>query len=424
MKISFYTLGCKANQAETAAMEQLAAEAGWEVVPFGTPCDAAVVNTCTVTGTADKKSRAALRHARTFTPCGTVGACGCFAQREARRLADEGLADVAFGNRDHRAFLQAVMDRAAGASPLACAPEDVEFRPLPAAVLSGRTRALLKVQDGCERNCAYCIIPSVRGKNRCMSPEEAERQVRLAVADGAKEIVLTGIEVAAYRHGDTDFAALVGRVCAAAGESRVRLGSLEPRIVDEAFCGLAKYDNFCPHFHLSLQSGCDATLARMRRQYNSARYARAIADLRRAFPDACFTTDLVVGFPGETEEELEQSLCFAEQCRFLKVHVFPYSIRRGTPAATMPGQVPMREKAARSRAALARLSAVSAQVMEGFCGRVLPVLCEDSPAPGILRGYTPNYLPVEFAAGEDLHNREIPVRLIAVEGDHLRGEQV
>ncbi|MBO5646423.1 MAG: tRNA (N(6)-L-threonylcarbamoyladenosine(37)-C(2))-methylthiotransferase MtaB [Clostridia bacterium] len=426
--IAFYTLGCKANQAETAAMEQLAAEAGCTVVPFGNPADITVINSCTVTQTADKKSRQVLRRARALSPDGIVAVCGCYAQREAKSLVAEGLADIAHGNRDHAAFLSAAISAAASRARSFYHTEDTVFRPLPAAVLAGRTRALLKVQDGCEMHCSYCIIPHMRGKNRCISPSEAEAQARAAYNAGAKELVLTGIEVSSYRYTEngevTTFAGLVRRICLAAPEMRIRLGSLEPRLVDAEFCRLSELPNLCPHFHLSLQSGSDETLRRIRRQYNTARYARALTDLRAAFPDVCITTDLICGFPGETEEEFERSLSFVTACRFLKVHIFPYSRRTGTEAASLPDQILRTEKEDRCRRAAAACAAVTEELLASYIGRTLPVLCEDSPGEGLMQGYAPNYIPVTFPGGEKLHNSVQSVRITAVSGECLRGEAV
>lgn len=425
MKISFYTLGCKANQAETAAMERLAAGAGHESVPFGSPAELTVINTCTVTATADAKSRRAMRQARAASPEGIVAVCGCYGQKSARRLVESGLCDVACGNRDHRAFLEAALQAVHTRRPFFHTDTQAEFRLLPAAIPEGRTRALLKVQDGCENRCAYCIIPQMRGAVRCISPEDAEREARRAAHElGAAELVLTGIEVAAYRHGDTDFTALVDRICRAVPNVRIRLGSLEPRVVDERFCALAAHGNLCPHFHLSLQSGCDATLARMRRRYNTARYARAIADLREAFPDASFTTDLICGFPGETGEEFEQSLAFAKTCRFLKVHVFPFSVREGTEAASLEGQVARSVKEQRCRAASVALGGISRELLQTFVGRRLSVLCERSPAPGRMRGYSPGYVPVEFDGEPSLSNTLVEVDILGIQGEGLVGKRV
>ena len=426
--IAFYTLGCKANQAETAAMEQLAAEAGCTAVPFGSPADITIINSCTVTQTADKKSRQALRRARAVSPEGIIAVCGCYAQREAEALVADGLADIAHGNRDHAAFLAAAISASATRIRSAYHTEETIFHPLPAAVLAGRTRALLKIQDGCEMGCSYCIIPQMRGKNRCISPSEAEAQARAAAEAGARELVLTGIEVSSYKYTEngevTTFAGLVRRICLAAPEMRIRLGSLEPRLVDEEFCRLSELPNLCPHFHLSLQSGSDVTLRRMRRQYNTARYARSLADLRAAFPDVCITTDLICGFPGETEEEFEKSLAFVTDCRFLKVHIFPYSRRTGTEAASLPDQIPRSEKEARCRRAAAVCAAVTEDLLTSYVGRTLPVLCEDSPAEGLMQGYAPNYIPVSFPGDMLLHNTVQSLRITAVSGDGLLGERL
>lgn len=298
-----------------------------------------------------------------------------------------------------------------------------QYEHLPAGGLEGRTRAMLKVEDGCVNFCTYCIIPYARGPIRSLPLEEAACEAKRLAGAGYRELVLTGIEISSWGHdlkNGQGLIDLVEAVCAAAPECRVRLGSLEPRTVTEDFCRrAAALPNLCPHFHLSMQSGCDATLKRMNRKYDSARYYESVTLLREHFDRPGITTDLIVGFPGETEEEFDQTLDFVRRCAFSAMHIFPYSRRTGTPAAALPGQVPKAEKEARARRAAAVAEELRAAWLERWVGETLTVLFEEEKE-GLWRGHAPNYTEV-FAPGEGLHNVIKEVKITGIHRDGLKG---
>lgn len=424
MKIAFYTLGCKANQFETQALERLFAERGHEIVPFDGFADVYVVNTCTVTALSDKKSRNAARRCKKHNPAARLVLCGCYAQvkpQEARALCG---ADAVIGTPDKSRVVSIVEE---------LAPDGVRdlwheapplFDVLPAGGLSGRTRALLKVQDGCRNFCTYCLIPFARGPERSMPFDTAVSEARRLAEEGYREIVLTGIEISAYGRdltGRPGLISLIEALCQAAPGCRIRLGSLEPRTVTEDFARrCAALPNLCPHFHLSLQSGCDRTLRAMNRHYTAGEYKAACGLLRRYLPGCGLTTDLIVGFPGETREDFEESLRFVTECELGKVHVFPYSRRQGTRAASMPGQLSQAEKAARSQQAIRVCRALEQKDLEARVGQTYDVLFEQQE-DGWFTGHIPEYCLVK-ARGEDLHNRVLPVKITGCEEETLIGE--
>ena len=424
MKIAFYTLGCKANQFETQALERLFAERGHEIVPFDGFADVYVVNTCTVTALSDKKSRNAARRCKKHNPAARLVLCGCYAQvkpQEARALCG---ADAVIGTPDKSRVVSIVEE---------LAPDGVRdlwheapplFDVLPAGGLSGRTRALLKVQDGCRNFCTYCLIPFARGPERSMPFDTAVSEARRLAEEGYREIVLTGIEISAYGRdlpGRPGLISLIEALCQAAPGCRIRLGSLEPRTVTEDFARrCAALPNLCPHFHLSLQSGCDKTLRAMNRHYTAGEYKAACGLLRRYLPGCGLTTDLIVGFPGETREDFEESLRFVTECGLGKVHVFPYSRRQGTRAASMPGQLSQAEKAARSQQAIRVCRALEQKDLEARVGQTYDVLFEQQE-DGWFTGHIPEYCLVK-ARGEGLHNRVLPVKITGCEEETLVGE--
>ena len=332
MNIALYTLGCKVNQYETQALEQLFLRRGHTLVPFEDKADVYIINTCSVTAVSDKKSRQTIRQARKRAPEAVVAVCGCYPQTHPQDM--EALdVDLVAGTGDRQGFAELV-ERAVRTRRTAVLDNPMErrqFEILPPGALEGRTRAMLKVEDGCVNFCSYCIIPYARGRVRSLPLEEAAAQAAALQAEGYRELVLTGIEISSWGQDRSDGRSLIDlveAVCAAAPGCRVRLGSLEPRTVTERFCRrAAALPNLCPHFHLSLQSGCDAVLARMNRKYDSGRYFESVNLLRKYFDCPGLTTDLIVGFPGETEEEFSQTLAFLERCGFSSVHVFPYSRR-------------------------------------------------------------------------------------------------
>ena len=424
MNIAICTLGCKVNQYETAAMERELAARGHALVPFEGPADAYVVNTCSVTAVSDRKSRQMIRRARKRSPDAVVAVCGCYAQthREEVRALD---VDLIAGTGDRMRFLDLLEGAVREREPVVSLDEALRrrsFEELPAGGLAARTRAMLKVEDGCVNFCAYCIIPYARGPVRSLPLEEAAEQARCLAEEGYREVVLTGIEISSWgqdlKTGQT-LIDLIEAVCAAAPGLRVRLGSLEPRTVTEDFCRrCAALPNLCPHFHLSLQSGCDATLKRMNRKYGAARYAESVGLLWKHFHYPAVTTDLIVGFPGETEEEFIQSLDFIQQCAFAAMHIFPYSQRPGTPAASMPDQVPKAVKEERVRDAVETAARMERRYLNLW--KKVEVLFEEE-RDGLWWGHTTRYCKVGVASGENLHNRILSVEITGVEGDTLRG---
>jgi len=429
MKFSIYTLGCKVNQYESQAMERELERRGHTLVDFHAPADACIVNTCAVTAESGKKSRAIVRRARKQNPEAVVAVCGCDAQTEPEAAAALE-ADLIGGGGGRMAFLDLLEEtvRERGRQRLAVdeALKRREFEELEAGGLESRTRALLQVQDGCVNFCSYCIIPYARGPLRSLPLDRAAEQARRVAAQGYRELVLTGIEISSWgaeRRDGSSLIDLIEAVCAAAPGLRVRLGSLEPRTVTEDFCRrAAALPNLCPHFHLSLQSGCDATLKRMNRKYDTGRYLQSVELLRRWFDDPAVTTDLIVGFPQETEAEFAQTLDFLRLCGFSAMHIFPYSRRKGTPAAAMEGQVLGAEKERRAHRAADLASELERAYLERQVGKVLPVLFEDEK-DGLWRGHAPNYALVRME-GKDLHNCLRDVEITAVEGTSLRGRSV
>jgi len=427
MRVAIYTLGCKVNQYETQAMEQELLRRGHTLVPFDETADVYVVNTCSVTAVSDHKSRQMLRRAKTLNPAAIVAGCGCYVQTHPEEAAGLGL-DLVSGSDGHMAFVD-LLEQAAGThAPVVQVDEALRrrtFEILPAGGLTDRTRAMLKVEDGCVNFCSYCIIPYARGPVRSLPLEKAVEETKRLAREGYRELVLTGIEISSYGRdlaSSVTLTDLIEALSAAAGEMRLRLGSLEPRTVTEDFCRrLRCLPNLCPHFHLSLQSGCDETLRRMNRRYDTARYSQSVSLLCKYFDRPAITTDLIVGFPGETEEEFAATLTFLETCAFASVHVFPYSIRPGTPAAKME-QVLKDVKEERARRAGQTAEALHRAYLTGCVGSTYPVLFEQ-PRGGRFIGHAPNYMEVAVN-GENLHNQLRLVRVTGVEGNHLTGEAV
>ena len=417
MKIAFYTLGCKTNQYETQAMERLLVSMGHEIGTFETSCDAYVINTCSVTAVADKKNRAIIRRCRRSYPDAVIGVCGCYSQHDAEAVRALG-ADVIGGSGQRQQFVDMLLAAAATKQKqesLDIALRRREFEILPAGGLEERTRAMLKVQDGCVNFCTYCIIPYTRGPIRSAPVELAVEQARELEQRGYREIVVTGIEIASWGAdlpGKPEVTTLIEAICLAVPDLRVRLGSLEPRIVTQDFCErLCKLPNLCPQFHLSMQSGCDTVLQRMKRKYDTARYYESVCLLNTYFPGCAVTTDMIVAFPGETEEEFAASLAFIRKCGFADMHIFPYSRRPGTPADKMPGQHNNAVKEARSRAAIAVAEEMSRAYRENLVGKQLEVLFEEQDGAWFT-GHAPNYVKV-YAEGENLHNE---IRTVTVTG--------
>ena len=425
MKIGFFTLGCKVNQYETQAMEQILQNLGHSTAPFGEDCDGYIINTCSVTAVADKKNRAMIRRCRREHPQAVLGVCGCYSQHDAQAVVSLG-ADVVGGSGGREAFLRDFLDALRNRSQ-SCHVDNAlrrrEFEVLPAGGLEGRTRAMLKVQDGCVNFCTYCIIPYTRGPVRSAPVELAVVQAKELAAAGYREIVVTGIEIASWGvdlPGKPSLGTLLQAICQAVPDLRIRLGSLEPRIITESFCQeLAELPNLCPQFHLSMQSGCDSVLARMKRKYDTARYLESVELLNRFFPGCAVTTDMIVAFPGETEEEHQASLDFIRRCGFADMHIFPYSRRPGTPADKMPGQLGNATKEQRSREAIAVAEEMSNAYRKKLIGTVQQVLFEE-PEGAFFTGHAPNYVKV-YAEGDGLHNRVLSVEITGIHKEGVFG---
>ena len=428
MKFAFYTLGCKTNQYETQAMEQLFREKGHEIGTFSDDCHGYIINTCSVTAVADKKNRAVIRRCLRQHPEAVIGVCGCYTQHDAEAVRALG-ATVLGGSGNRAKFVDDMLTAAENRTreeTLDNALRRREFEILPAGGLEERTRAMLKVQDGCVNFCSYCIIPYTRGPVRSAPLELAVQQAKVLAQQGYREIIVTGIEIASWGvdlPGKPPMTDMLAAVCEAVPEVRIRLGSLEPRVVTEEFCRkMAAYPNLCPQFHLSMQSGCDTVLSRMKRKYDTARYLQSVTLLNTYFPGCAVTTDMIVAFPGETEEEFAHSLAFIRKCGFADMHIFPYSRRPGTPADKMPGQHSNAAKEERSRAAIAVAEEMSRTYRENLIGTTQAVLFEE-PEGEFYTGHAPNYIKV-YARGENLHNQIRSVRITGLHAEGVSGEIV
>ena len=419
--VAFYTLGCKVNQYDAQAMMEIFERAGYQTRPFGEQADVNVVVTCVVTAAGEQKSRQMLHRVRREQPHSHLVAAGCLAQKDAEKLKDLGVRLI-LGNQ-HREQVVQLLEQAIRENNRITAVEDVlrvPYEELSITRQEGRTRAVMKIQEGCDRYCAYCIIPYVRGGIRSRTPEAIAREAKRLVHAGYREIVLTGIHLTSYGR-DLGGLTLLDAVRAAAvdGLNRLRLGSLEPVIASAAFVeSLAHIPVVCPQFHLSLQSGSDSMLRRMRRRYTAEEYLAAARRLQDAFPGCALTTDVLVGFPGETQEEFEQTLAFCEQVGFAKMHIFPFSRRAGTAADRMPGQLSRALKTERARQMAALEARMSKDFMASFLGSSQDVLFETLTKDGLALGHTPNAINVYCPGGSP--GKIQKVRLVAPLDDGLR----
>ena len=427
MKIAFYTLGCKVNQYETQALEQLVTQRGHSLVPFEETADAYVINTCTVTAVSDKKSRQVIRRARKAAPDAVIAVCGCYPQTHPDDVEKLGV-DLISGTGDRTGFVDLLEREWRDRQPITALDDAFQrrsFESLPAGGLEGRTRAMLKMEDGCVNFCSYCIIPYARGRVRSLPLADCVRQARELEAAGYREIVLTGIEISSWGQdleGKPELMEAIEAICQGLSpDTRVRLGSLEPRTITPDFCRrAAALPNLCPHFHLSMQSGCDTVLARMNRKYDSNRYYESVKSLHEVYDRPAVTTDLIVGFPGETEEEFQQTLDFIQKCAFSAMHIFPYSKRPGTPAAKLPGQVlnAVKEERAHRAAQIART--MQDTYLDSWVGETVPVLFEEE-REGLWRGHTTRYCEVEVQSVQPLHNQLRQVQITGHAGGALQG---
>ncbi len=422
MKIFLYTFGCKVNSFETAAMAELLASCGHEIVHTAGDADAVVINSCTVTANGDKKVRQYLRRIKRDNPAVITVLTGCFPQAFPELAAEYTEADLIMGTGNRKELpallAQFVKDREKRTDILS--NKEKGFELLRAETLEGHTRAFLKIEDGCERFCAYCIVPFARGPVRSMPIEKLVEQVELFACGGYKEVVLSGINLSCYgREEGLTLADAVERAAAVDGIERIRLGSLEPDLIsEETWRRFASVDKLCPQFHLALQSGCDQTLRRMNRKYTTAEYLAVADRVRALFDRPTFTTDVMVGFAGETEQEFAESLRFVREFGFLKCHIFPYSIRTGTAGARMPDQVEKSVKEARAAQMAQAAAEARNEVLRSFVGAAARVILERRQPDGSFDGYTDRYLPA-LVQGTGLAEHDMVCgRIDRIEGDH------
>lgn len=428
-KAALHNLGCKVNAYETEAMQHLLEEAGYEIVPFTQKADVYVINTCSVTNMADRKSRQMLHKAKKNNPDSIVVAAGCYVQTSEKEVLNDLSVDIVIGN-DRKHDLVRLLEEYSLDS-VSDTVDDIndgkhDFEELFIDQTKEHTRAFIKVQDGCNQFCSYCIIPYARGRVRSRRFENVIAEVERLAANGFKEVVLTGIHLSSYGvdfKEDTGLLELIQAVNAVKGIERIRLGSLEPKIVTEHFAReLSKLDKICPHFHLSLQSGCDATLKRMNRKYTTKEYERGCELLRKYFVHPAITTDVIVGFPGETEEEFEQTKAYLEHIHFYEMHIFKYSKRKGTRAAVMPDQIDEQIKAARSEKLIALGHDMSKEFRKFYIGKNEEVLFEEKAVIGdkeYFVGYTKEYVKVAKKTDENLENQIVSGRISGMLTDEI-----
>lgn len=413
MKAALHNLGCKVNAYETEAMQQILEEAGYEIVPFSEYADVYVINTCSVTNMADRKSRQMLHRAKKQNPDAIVVGAGCYVQtKEAQALVDESI-DIVIGNNKKHELVPLLREYEASHRKMACVAdinhEKQTYEELTLSRTAEHTRAFIKVQDGCNQFCTYCIIPFARGRVRSRELPDVLQEIRTLAKSGYREVVLTGIHLSSYGvdNGES-LLHLIEAVHELEGIERIRLGSLEPRIVTDAFAKrLSELPKICPHFHLSLQSGCDTVLSRMNRRYDTAEYEVGCALLRRYFEHPAITTDVIVGFPGETDEEFETTERYLERIHFYEMHIFQYSRREGTKAAAMPDQVPEAVKKERSEKLLALGHRMSGEFRRYYLGRQVTALLEEEflyDGKRYYTGYTKEYVKVAVETKKDLSN--------------------
>ena len=425
--VRFYTLGCKVNQYDSEAMLEAFLAKGYVAAPEGVPADVYVVNTCTVTGTGDQKSLKAARRFKRLNPTGELILAGCLAQRMGEALRDTG-ARVILGTQ-YRARVVELLETAMAEQTQLVAVDSLKsaaFEPLSIHAHEGHTRAVMKIQEGCDNHCTYCIIPSVRGGIRSKPVEDVVTEAHALADAGFSEMVLTGVHLTSYGRDLQTASTLADAIAAVHGVSgvrRIRLGSLEPVAISDSFMGaIAGLPKLCPQFHLALQSGSDTVLARMKRRYNTQQFTAAAQRVLAAYPDAALTTDVIVGFPGETDAEFLQTVAFCQKIGFMKIHVFPFSRREGTPAAEMADQVPETVKEERVRSLIAVGDALAHSYRERMLGTVQPVLVEERQQDGAQTGYTPQYIHVRCDAGAP--GEIVPICLTDITKEGMAGKAV
>lgn len=431
IKVAFHTLGCKVNQYETEAMEELFEKSGYEIVDFSDIADIYVVNTCTVTNIADKKSRQMLSKAKKKNDEAIIIAVGCYAQIAGEKLKANHNIDLVIGSNHKNKVVELVESYRLDGSPIQVVDDigkTTDYEDIWITKVSDKTRAYIKIQDGCNQFCSYCIIPYTRGRIRSREMGDIIKEVETLANNGYHEVVLTGIHIASYgkdQKGNVTLIELLNRLNAIEGIYRIRLGSLEPNLITADFMSaLVELDKVCPHFHLSLQSGCDTVLKRMNRNYSTSEFAGKVALIRKTYPHPSITTDIIVGFPGETVEEFKQTLDFVQAIRFSHIHVFKYSRREGTPAANRNDQVDPAVKAARSQSLIQVQVQILRKFLEEFINKTSQVLYEDKSVvrdKSYYYGYTDNYIKVKVVCDADIQNKLLPTRIVDTHEDMLIG---
>lgn len=427
MKVAFYTLGCKVNQYESQAMGEALAAEGYEITDKTDSADVFVINSCTVTAAADQKTRQAVRRFKRNNPQSIVVLTGCMPQAYPNTAQELPEADIILGNRNNGSLIPALDTYIKHGERIVKIGEHEKgetFSSISIAGFNERTRAYVKIQDGCNRFCSYCIIPTSRGRSRSKPLNEIKKEVELLAQNGYCEIVLVGINLSAYgRDIGTDFPTAVETACNVQGIKRVRLGSLEPdHLTDEVIDRLSKLKKLCPQFHISLQSGCDKTLKAMNRHYTAEEYSLLCSKLRSRFPDCALTTDVMVGFAGETQEDFLESLDFVKKIGFEKVHVFPYSVRKGTKAEKFPMQVPKAIKEERCHIMLSEAQKIRQKFFSSLIGKRFTVLFESKTDGKVYFGHTANYTPVKVSSNCDLCGKMADVIIIGAEDEMCIGE--
>ncbi|MCR4429843.1 MAG: tRNA (N(6)-L-threonylcarbamoyladenosine(37)-C(2))-methylthiotransferase MtaB [Tepidanaerobacteraceae bacterium] len=431
-KVAFYTLGCKVNQYESDAMAELFKERGYEVVDFENRADVYVINTCDVTNESARKSRQMIRKASRINPQARVAVVGCYAQLKADEISRIKGVDVVIGTKDRRRIVDLVEDAVKKHQQIVRVDDIMSERTFEEIAFKGlrqKTRAFLKIQEGCNMFCSYCIIPYARGPVRSRPLESVIKEAKELASEGFKEIVLTGIHLGFYGHdfGEKNNLLLeaVRRISDIEGIERIRLSSIEAlELTDEFVDGLTVLKKFCHHFHIPLQSGCDSVLERMNRRYTTAQFSERIEYIRIKMPDVSITTDVIVGFPGETREEFDITFDFIQQTGFSRLHVFPFSPREGTPAANMPNPVKKSVKEERSRRLIDLSQKMEKNFRQKFLGKTAEVLFEEKTDINTYEGLTGNYMKVVASSGENLHNKLVMVILKDNTSDHLIGEMI
>lgn len=425
MKFGFYTLGCKVNQFETQALEHLAIQHGHTICSVD--ADAFIINTCTVTSASDHKNIRALHKIRRENPHAFIAVCGCLSQINPEKIQETGEADLITGTENRQDLITLCEQAVSGKQFHRNNRQNTDFEILPVGVPTGRTRSLLKIEDGCDNFCSYCIIPYARGRVRSLAPDIVLSEALKLQEQGAKEIVVTGIEIASYGKDlscGSNLLTLISCLCKAIPDIRIRLGSLEPRILTEEFCrSLSVFPNLAHHFHISLQSGCDKTLREMNRKYTTLIVKNAIDLLRIYFPNCSITGDLITGFPGETEEDFGQTLKFIKTCRFSALHVFPYSERSGTVAASRKDQIQLSIRHDRAERAKKVAGELSRSFLENFIGKTINVLLE-TPQPNYTPAHSSWHFIVKVKKAKGKKNTTCLVKIKKIDGSFLIGEEI